>query len=216
MRYIGATGGARPLMEFDHIAVAGMTLGDAQDHVEQRLGVALQPGGRHDVFATHNALLGLEKGLYLEAIAADPAAPAPERARWFDLDRFSGAPRLTNWICRTDDIEALCAAFPGAGAPVALSRGDLRWRMAVPDDGRLPFDNLFPAIIQWDVPEEQRPPASLETQPVQLDRLTISHPEAADLAQALGPVLDDKRIAFETGPAGLRAALTTPDGLVEL
>jgi len=41
------------------------------------LGVPFQPGGRHDVFGTHNALLGLADGLYIEAIAIaiDPDAP---------------------------------------------------------------------------------------------------------------------------------------------
>ncbi|NDV63644.1 VOC family protein, partial [Puniceicoccales bacterium CK1056] len=68
-------------------AIAGETLAEAQKHVEQNLGVALQPGGTHDVFATHNALLGLEDGLYLEAIATNPDAAQPQRPRWFDLDR---------------------------------------------------------------------------------------------------------------------------------
>jgi hypothetical protein len=35
--------------------------------------------------------------------------------------------------------------LPGTGIPVDLARGDYRWRMAVPADGRLPFDSLpFP------------------------------------------------------------------------
>ena len=33
-----------------------------------------------------------------------------------------------------------------------LSRGDLRWQMAVPGDGILPFDNMFPALMQWHSP----------------------------------------------------------------
>ena len=59
--------------------------------------------------ATHNRLLGLGD-LYLEVIAADPSAPRPAWPRWFDLDRFTGAPRLTNWICACDDLEAAVAA----------------------------------------------------------------------------------------------------------
>ena len=137
-------------MKFDHIAVAAETLAKATSHAEASLGVALQPGGEHAVFHTHNTLLGLEDGLYLEAIAINPDAPRPERPRWFDLDRFFGPARLTNWICACDDLDATLAALPeGFGEPVALQRGDLRWRMAVPQSGILPFDNCAPALIEW-------------------------------------------------------------------
>ena len=59
-------------MLLDHIAVSGETLAAAIDAVATTLGASMQPGGQHDVFGTHNALLGLEDGLYLEAIAIDP------------------------------------------------------------------------------------------------------------------------------------------------
>lgn len=198
------------MLIFDHIAVAGETLEAAQAHVEAALGVPLQAGGVHQVFSTHNALLGLEEDLYLEAIAVDPGAVRPARARWFDLDRFSGGPRLTNWICRTEDIDSVVARLPGVGEPVALARGDLRWRMAVPETGILPFDNLCPAVIQWDV--DMRPPARLDRQGVRLTGLTVSHPEAGALEDLLRPLLNDTRVTFTTGPAGLSAAFETPKG----
>ena len=139
-------------MQLDHIAIAGETLEAAVAHVEEALGVPLLPGGKHVHFGTHNQLLGLADGLYLEAIAIDPSAPALDYPRWFDLDRFEGKPRLNNWICRSDDLEAELARLPkGAGRPVALQRGDLRWRMAVPETGILPLSGSFPALIQWDV-----------------------------------------------------------------
>ena len=73
------------MIEFDHIAISGETLAEATEHVEAALGVSLQPGGEHAVFHTHNTLLGLEDGLYLEAIAINPNAPTPDRPaglRW--------------------------------------------------------------------------------------------------------------------------------------
>ena len=39
-------------------------------------------------------------GIYLEAIAPNPAVPEPSRSRWFDLDNFSGPARLSNWALR--------------------------------------------------------------------------------------------------------------------
>lgn len=197
-------------MELDHIAVAGADLTRAAAHVEAALGVAMQPGGRHDLFGTHNRLLGLADGLYLEAIAVDPAAPAPERARWFGLDRFKGVPRLSNWICRVDDLEAALARLPaGAGRPVAVSRGDLRWRMAVPEEGTLPFDNLFPALIEWE--GDLHPAAMLAPSGCRLTRLTVRHPRAGELAQALAG-FSDRRVVFEAGPAALSARFETPHG----
>lgn len=203
------------MIVFDHIAVSGETLEAAQAHVEQALGTALQAGGKHDVFFTHNALLGLEDGLYLEAIAADPGAQSPERPRWFDLDNFVGPPRLTNWICRTDALDQLLGNLPeGFGAPVALARGDLRWRMAVPSDGVLPYDNCAPALIQWDVPIH--PSQRLKPSGARLRRLTIRHEEADALQVVLSPQLEDDRVVFEAGPSGLHAVFETPHGPREL
>ncbi|RKF14921.1 VOC family protein [Roseovarius spongiae] len=199
------------MMELDHLAVACETLEEGQAAVEEALGVTLQQGGKHAHFGTHNMLLGLEDGLYLEVIAIDPEAPAPAWPRWFDLDRFSGKPRLTNWICRTDDLAALRADLPEAGAPVPLERGDLRWTMAVPADGVLPYDNLFPPLIEWGA-GVAHPAGALRPSGCRLARLVVSHPEAEALADRLYPHLHDARVAFESGAPGLRAEIETPSG----
>lgn len=199
------------MITLDHIAVAGQTLAAATAHVEAALGVPLQAGGAHDVFHTHNTLLGLEEGLYLEAIAINPDAPQPNRPRWFDLDSFSGPPRLTNWICRCDDLEATLATLPeGFGAPVDLQRGDLRWRMAVPQNGVLPFDNCAPALIEWI--GDAHPAQRLTQQGCRITGLEVQHPDAPELATLLAPLLADARITFAVGAATLKATLDTPNG----
>lgn len=91
-----------------------------------------------------------------------------------------------------------------------LARGDLRWHMAVPEDGRLPWDNLFPAVIEWQC--DKHPADMLPASGCRLDRLVVCHPEAKALEAALGPVLNDGRVVYETGPTALRAELTTPRG----
>ncbi|MFK7879771.1 VOC family protein [Roseobacter sp.] len=198
-------------MELDHLAISGETLEEARAYVEDKLGVSLNAGGQHDFFATHNALLGLEDGLYLEAIAIDPEAPAPERPRWFDLDRFSGAPRLTNWICRTENLAGQLADMPAKmGASVALQRADLRWRMAVPDDGLLPFDNCAPALMQWDTPFH--PADTLRSSGVRLRRLTVSHPKADALQALISGQLRDDRLRYVKGDVALAAEFDTPHG----
>ncbi|WP_300032132.1 VOC family protein [uncultured Roseobacter sp.] len=195
----------------DHLAVSGETLEEATAFAEDALGIRMQPGGEHDVFFTHNTLLGLCDGLYLEAIAINPAAPSPGRPRWFDLDTFSGPARLTNWICRTDDMVAELKDLPaGMGDIVHLSRGDLRWMMAVPESGRLPFDNCAPALIQWQT--ARHPAQRLTPSGVRLRRLTVMHPQADDLRLMLQNSLADDRIAIETGAQGLLAEFDTPAG----
>ncbi|WP_425099047.1 VOC family protein [Tropicibacter sp. S64] len=192
-------------MELDHIAVAGETLEEAVDHIEARLGRVMRPGGHHARFATHNALLGIDPLLYVEAIAIDPQAPPPSDARWFGLDDFCGPARLATWICRVPDLDAALAALPMAGRRVELARGSLRWAMAVPEDGRLPFDGLFPALIQW-YPGAPTPGHVLASDGMTLTRLSVCHPEAAALNALLAPHLDAPQVAFETAATpGLRA-----------
>lgn len=203
------------MIEFDHIAVAGETLAAATAHCEAALGVSLEQGGEHAVFHTHNTLLGMEDRLYLEAISINPAAPKPAQPRWFDMDRFTGGPRLTNWICRCDDLEATLAALPaGFGAPVVLQRGDLRWRMAVPASGVLPFDNCAPALMAWD--GDAHPADRLAPSGAQLRKLTVRHPDAMALADLLAPHLSDARVQFVTGPAALEARIDVADSIKTL
>lgn len=200
------------MLVFDHLAVSAETLADGVAWVEDRLGVALAGGGQHPHMATHNRLLGLGD-LYLEVIAADPAAPRPAWPRWFDLDRFSGVPRLTNWVARCDDLDAELALSPqGIGVPVALARGDFRWRMAVPGDGILPFDGGFPALIQWQ--GSAHPAQRLPDAGVRLRQLTLIHPQADALRAALTGRLDDPRVTIEPGPAkAMQAEFSTPHGI---
>lgn len=200
------------MLELDHLAVAGNTLAEASDAIETALGVALQPGGRHDVFATHNRLLGLADGLYLEAIAIDPDVPTPASARWFDLDRFDGAARLSNWICRTDDLTSELADLPAdAGAAVSLQRGNLTWDMAVPRDGILPYDNMHPALIQWRC--DQHPGTMLADSGCQLRQLVVMHPQADQLQANLSDQFRDARVIFENGSKPeLMAEFDTPHG----
>ena len=111
------------MLTLDHIAISAATLAEGVAHVEAALGVTLAGGGQHPNMATHNRLLGLGD-LYLEVIAVDPAAARPPHPRWFDLDNFSGPPRLTNWVARSDDLTTdLNHAPAGTGTPLALSRG---------------------------------------------------------------------------------------------
>ena len=177
--------------EFDHLVVAARTLEEGAAWVEARLGVAPVPGGKHATMGTHNRLLGLGASAYLEVIAIDPEAPPPARPRWFALDtpamraRLARGPALIHWVVRSADIEAAARACPDRLEILALSRGDYRWRIGVPPDGRLPGDGRSPTIIQWEGDK---------------------HP-----AQAL-PESGCRLVALDTSGSSPRARLRTPSG----
>jgi hypothetical protein len=198
------------MLHLDHLAISAATLEDGAAWVERTLGVPLAGGGKHPHMGTHNRLLSLGD-LYLEVIAIDPAAPRPAQPRWFDLDHFRGPPRLTNWICRTDDLDAALTQAPkGTGTATDLSRGDYRWRFAVPTSGRLPFDDCHPALIQWQ--GDLHPAKALRDHGIRLTHLQVTHPQAPALQAALNG-LTDPRVTVETGPYhALRATFDTPNG----
>ena len=204
------------MLTFDHLAISCDRLAEGVAHVEAALGVTLAPGGEHAAMGTHNRLLSLGPEEYMEVIAINPDAPGPDQPRWFDLDNFAGPPRMTNWICRCNDLQAALAAAPdGAGVPWDLERGDLRWRMAVPADGKLPFNNCFPAMIQWH--GEAHPAPRLPEQGIRMTGLTLTHPEAETLRATLARMIADPRLTIVTGPSpALSVELTGPKGTVRL
>ncbi|ABD56304.1 VOC family protein [Jannaschia sp. CCS1] len=200
------------MLTFDHIAVSSETLGSGARDLETALGQPLLPGGEHPDMGTHNRLLSFGPDEYFELIAINPDARGPDQPRWFDLDTFSGPTRVTNWICRCPDIEAAIAAAPdGIGVPWRLERADLRWTMAVPRDGKLPFDGLFPALIQWH--GTAHPAPRLQDTGVRLKELRLHSPQADALRAALTPLLRDARvIVLAADTSRIEAVLSTPGG----
>ncbi len=196
----------------DHLVIAAPDLDTGADWVLRQTGLGLAPGGEHPLMGTHNRLLSLGDAAYLEVIAINPAAPAPGHPRWFDLDRFDGQTALRTWVVRCDDLDAALARAPeGSGTPRDFARGDLRWRMAVPEDGRLPFDNLFPALIEWQ--SNAHPAPRLPDAGAHLRSLTLRHPQADALRGALAAILEDPRVTVEAAAVpGLSAVLDTPAG----
>lgn len=207
----------------DHLVVAARTLEEGAAWVESRLGVATSPGGRHATMGTHNRLLSLGPGRYVEVIAIDPDAPPPGRARWFELDapamraRLERSPALIHWVARTDDIEhAIEATASGHCEVLAFARGDYRWRLGVPPSGSLAQEGAAPTIIRWDGgghPSEHLPDAGCR-----LEALVLRHREADATLHALRLAGLDAAEPVESDPTGhgIAARIRTPKGIVEL
>ncbi len=212
----------QPLAVIDHLVLAATTLADGIDHVATLTGAAPQPGGKHVAMGTHNALLKLGDRLYLEVIAIDPAGAKPARPRWFGMDGVAlqaellEEPRLIHWVARTNDIDhASHACGVELGAVHAMSRGDYRWRITIPDDGALPSRGLIPTLIQWDVP--MHPADALPDAGVSLVELAGTHPDPQTIRTALAQLglASSLRVSYDR-ESRLVAMLRTARGIVRL
>lgn len=202
----------------DHIAVVTPDLARGVRFVEQTLGVSMQAGGQHPRMGTHNQLLRLGDDVYLEVIAADPMAAAPQRPRWFELDQLpaDASPRLGTWIVRTDDIVAAGAACSWDTGPVeAMTRGALSWRITIPEDGGLPDNGAAPTLIQWDA--QPHPASMLDDVGCTLQTLEVFHHVPDRLRSVLDRLGLSGNVQVRTLPVGqspyLLAHIRTPHGL---
>ena len=140
----------------DHIVIAAHSLEQGIEYIQAELGVNIPEGGFHATMGTHNHLMRLGNDIYLELIAINPDAEIPARPRWFGLDEqlmresLKQSPRLITWVMNTPDIQRVKqdAAFD-IGTPTELRRDNLRWQIALTDDGRLLGNGLLPYVIQW-------------------------------------------------------------------
>src|SRR5215471_17917151 len=107
--------------EFDHLVIGCKDLDQGSAWLAGTLGVEAQPGGKHPLMGTHNRLVRLGEGRFIELIAMDPGAPPPGRPRWFNLDtpqlqaRLSESPQLLTWVVRTDRIVEAVTRVPELG-----------------------------------------------------------------------------------------------------
>ena len=182
--------------------------------IEAQLGEKFLSGGDHHVMGTHNRVMGLSDRHYLEVISIAPHLPKPERPRWFNLDTFDGQPRLITWVVRTDDLEVFCRHYPAMfGDIVEMSRGDLTWRITVPQDGSLVEGGVLPMVIEW--PKGVHPTTNLAEQGMRLDRLVLNHPnpqKIIGLLKVLGGTRLLETVRVESGAPSLKAMIYSPSG----
>ena len=198
----------------DHLIVAGPDLAALVDGVAAATGVRAVPGGRHAGQGTHNALLGLGSGRYLELLAPDPEQAGGEfRASIADLD----APALHTWCVRAGDADAVARRVGAVGARprrLAMSRQGpdgvtLGWELVFVDGH--PYGGLVPFFIDW-----QGSPHPSATLPggLSCDGLWLSHPDAAGLRTlltGLGALAGEVDVALGDAP-GLAAGWRGRDG----
>jgi len=215
-----------PGCQLDHIVFAARSLEAGVAYLEDVLGVTVPAGGAHPLMGTHNCLMQIGNGAFLEIIAIGPDAPEPSRPRWFSLDdpkvreRIAECPALLTWVVRTDDICAASAAAPISPGPVEEGkRGDLVWQITLLEDGSMPEGGLFPTLIQWPGSLGPDGPApGMSDLGCRLDALKIYHREPERLTTALTAIgaehLVEIRQSDETSPPVLAAVINTPKGKI--
>lgn len=211
------------MLQLDHVVLIAPSLEEGAEHVKAQLGIDMPSGGEHPQMGTHNLLLRLGDAVFLEVIAVNPAAPVPQRARWFGLDdteavgrAWDEGRRLRAWVAQTRAFDSVLAAH-GAwlGEPVRVSRGDRSWRFIVRPDGSLPADGVAPPVIDWG--ERGNPASSMPDHGLALQAFIIEHPDpegVLSLYERMGvtnPPEVRKGEQFR-----YRALVSTPDGVKEL
>lgn len=203
----------------DHITVTAPTLTAGAALVHDALGVSPQAGGEHPRMGTHNLLLRLGDALFLEVIAINPDAPAPDRPRWFALDdlRSDAAAGLSTWVVGTDDIRgAVDACTENLGQIEPMSRGARNWLITIPADGSVAMDGVAPALIEWD--DKLHPATGLTDHGLSLLKLEIFHPAPARVAALMASIgLRDERVeCHHHDSPRLAAHIQTPQGIRKL
>jgi len=181
----------------DHLLFAGEDLNVLVNVVFMEAGVRAIPGGNHSGQGTHNALIGLGPGRYLELMAQDPEGDDGGTGAYRKSIAYLREPALHTWCARTDDIDVLARRASEAGLSVVTSEGGrvlpdgtpLRWTLAALEGH--PFEGLVPFFIGW---RESAHPSRTLAADLRLTRLSLAHPRADELAGLLqdlgGPVPD--------------------------
>lgn len=146
-------------MKLDHIVIGTRDLNEGARYLESCLRCSLVPGGQHIGFGTHNRLLNLGGGAYLELIALDPAQvdnpamPIKYKAP-FGLGNsevqatISNDPQLLAWVVATDNLTQYETLFEHIGTPTPMRRGEMQWTITLRSDGK-PVPTGLPTLIDW-------------------------------------------------------------------
>jgi catechol 2,3-dioxygenase-like lactoylglutathione lyase family enzyme len=196
----------------DHIMIGAANLDRAIDDFEKATGVRPVYGGKHPS-GTHNALVSLGEGTYLELIAVQPGVkPPPSLATLPNLQRLTPI----GWAVSVADAKAFGQQLTSAGFPVTdlkpgsritPSGATLRWQT-------FRLQSEFPGapfFILW-APGTPHPSS---TSPVgcKLERLTVAGPKAESISR-LRSVLAIPIEVANSASEQLTVSLLCPKGRV--
>ncbi len=179
--------------QLDHLAIGAKNLHSGVEWFCDLTGLELPSGGSHPRMGTHNHLSSTGNNSFIEIIAVDPAAAAPKRPRWFNLDdprlsaRLQIRPRLLTWVVASSNLDRSIKLAADAGIDVGeaveQTRGDLRWRLSVRKDGTLAEAGAMPTIIEW--PAGKHPANHMRDLGLRIAKIEVAHPQPGRLLAGL-------------------------------
>eukprot|EP00438_Fugacium_kawagutii_P020668 Skav217591 [mRNA] locus=scaffold3512:86218:86874:- [translate_table: standard] len=217
---------AAPELVVDHLVWCVNSVAEGIEMFEGLTGVRPCIGGQHLGLGTHNALLSLGDGVYLEILALDPAQGI--EARWIGID-CPKKPCLATFCARADGgLDAVAASAARKDYDIGqikdYSRENtegktLRWRLAADHHtsgyDNLPFRGLVPFIVDWSV-NPLAHPSAISPKGCTLTELRAYHPKPDELRKVLD-ALNVKGVTVELGDTErLEAILDSPKGRVTL
>ncbi len=200
----------------DHLVYATPNLEKSISDIAAKWGVQPTPGGKHAGRGTHNALLDLGDGRYLEIIGPDPEQPEPTGPRGFGIDGMV-TPRVVTWAAKAPGIEARVAGARAAGydpgEPQAMSRDvpagqRLHWKLTRNTAG----DGLVPFLIDWG---ETAHPSTTSARGCRLVSLRAEHPEPGVISRMLAALGEELGVSVGVAPLMI-AMIETQNGMIEL
>ena len=202
----------------DHVVFGVPDLESSVRGFAEALGVAPTLGGRHESIGTHNAILPLRGGRYLELIAVDPSCPDPPLGVPWGLEALEES-RLITWAAATHDIDAAIeharsAGYdPGTAVEVARDTPEgtrLTWRLTI--SGELAADGLVPFLIDWGSSPH---PSGTSEALCSIESFAAEYPDPESLRAMLGAL--GVSLDVEPGPVPrLCGTLVGPNGSIEL
>ena len=204
----------------DHLVIGAAELDKATKQIQDFIKAEFLAGGKHPLMATHNRLIKLQHSLYMEIIAADPSASLPKnptrKNRWFSLDagatqkRLSRAPQPLCWVVAVNDIEQTsmhCGYNPGN--VIEMTRGNLKWKITVSENGDLPESGVLPILIEW--PHGKHPTKTMPESNIFFEELALFHPHPSEIKHILSKLNINGPIKVNLGEPKLQFSLKTPD-----
>ena len=205
-------GGETPPMQIDHILIGASDLDRAVAEFRERTGVEARFGGKHP-YGTHNALVSLGDGVYLELIAPQPGATPDDWLK--ELLTIQGL-KPFGWAVTAPDGEAARRELAAAGLPASPPQPGSR---ATPDGATLRWETFTladelagaPFFITW--AKETPHPSTTSPAGCRLESLTVRGPDVERLAR-LASKVRQKVVVERAASERFTVTLSCPKGEV--
>lgn len=187
---------------------------------EKKIGVRPIFGGYHKTYGTKNALINLDKNMYLELIAADDDNIEIRPPRWMGVDLLR-TNQITRWALKSNVLERDSSMLKNyhpemgkiqVGSRNAADGSLLRWQLNMPLPS--PEVELVPFILDWSA-TDKHPSELLPDMGCKLVKLYGTHPNPEKFTTIFKDLQCDFQIN-KNDTIALKLILDSPKGLIEI